>query len=582
MRKSIVYRILFILIFLTVLFVLNTVLSGVTNSQVQLSTSLISDSFLSLEYNQVNLTKNITQINQTIGSYFLVEEDKNTEDIIQSIQDEVNRTETIVKNIDTICDEYSVKAMNRTMSDSYAPYLADMENYLKHALSIADFIKTKDKISAKNTYQEFEVLSNSMAEKEKAFQKVLDENINHETNLVHARVTRSTIIIWGMAIVFVLSVAVAFYVCRKTIIIPLKKVNRNLGEIIDKLEKDEGDLTTRIEYMYDDEVGQISKGINRFLETLQQVIISIKSGSNTIYHSTEMMNDHLLECKDSTSSISGALNEMSASMEEINGTLQNIDNGAQNVLHAANTIEEEANSNTVQVGEIVEHAESVRVQSNESKKKTETVLQDIGNKISVSIEKSRSVEKINELTNTILGISSQTNLLALNASIEAARAGNAGKGFAIVADEIRKLAEDTKDIASDIQDTNTLVIDSVEDLVQNANEIMTYVTEKVICDYDGFVDVANTYKQDADVINEMLTRFTTKSKELREVATDMANGIKGITIAVDESVNAVIESNEDTNTLAHSITSISNEAEHNWEIVNELNLEVNKFKRVEE
>lgn len=581
MRKSIAYRILLILIVLTALFVTNTALSGVTNLQVKLSTSLISDSFLNLEYKQVNLVRDISNIDLLINSYLLEEDDSKGEEKATELLQAVDEAKIIANDIEAICKEFSKKAMNTTLSEAYEPYQQNILSYLEQMSSNSNLMKSKDKAAVKSAYQSFQETKAAMKETESGFQKILDENIQHETSLINSRTLRATVIVWGMAVIFIIAVIIDFIICMKTIIRPLKTVNQSINEMIQKLVNEEGDLTVRIDCAREDEVGQIAKAINQFLDTLQNLMIAIKSSSAHIDHSTETINNHILECKDSTASMSGALNEMSASMEEINGTLQNIDNGAQNVLLSANTIEEVSKTNLEQVEKIAERADSVHAIANKSKQQTQTILKEIENKITVSIEKSHSVEKISELTDTILGISTQTNLLALNASIEAARAGTAGKGFAIVAEEIRKLAENTKAIASDIQTTNTLVIDSVEELVSNANEIMEYITKEILNDYDGFVTVATTYKQDADTMNDMLNHFSIKSEELKETATDMANGIKGIAVAVEESVNVVISSNENTNMLVHSIASISDQATDNLEIVKELNGEVNKFKKVE-
>ncbi len=581
MRKSIARRILLILIILTGLFLSNTVLSGVTDSQVKLSTSLISSSFLNLEYEQVNLIKNMSQICLLINDYLLAENETNGEKIAAELVQTVDVARTIADDVGIICEEFSTKAMNAELSEAYQLYQQSIHSYLEQVSSISNLVENGDKVSVKATYQSLQTAKFVMEEAESVFQKVLDEKIQHETSLIGSRSFRATMIIWSMAILFVIMAATAFIVCMRTIIKPLKTVNKSINEMIHKLENEEGDLTVRIDYSGEDEVGQIAKGINEFLNILQKLIIAIKASSDRIDYSTETINNYILECKDSTTGISGALDEMSAGMEEINGTLQSIDNGAQDVLHSANTIEEVSKTNLGHVEQIAERADSIHKQSNQSKKQTEMILQEIENKISASIEKSHSVEKISELINAILGISSQTNLLALNASIEAARAGNAGKGFAIVAEEIRKLAESTKEIASDIQMTNALVIDSVDELVSNANEIVDYITREVLKDYDGFVTVANTYKEDADTMNGMLNHFSVKSKELKETATDMANGIRGIAVAIEETVNVVINSNEDTNMLVHSVSSISDQAADNLEIVRGLNSQVNKFTTIQ-
>lgn len=581
MRKSIVSRILFILVFLTGLFVVNTALSGVTNSQVRLSSDLISDSFLSLEYNQVNLAKGLDGINLSIQSYLLADAEDGGKEAAKEIQESAQQSRTVVSDIASICEEFSDKAMNTALMEAYEPYYKAMDSYLQQVSVIAGYIENEDAASVEAEYETLEKLSVNMTDTEKGFQEVLDLSIAHETGLIHSRVTRSTVIIWVMASLFILSAGAAFFICMKTIIKPLKTTKDDLNSIIQKLEAGEGDLTVRIDCSSKDEIGQIVKGINSFLDALQRAMLSIKSGSYTIQGSTQTINNHILECKDSASDISGALNEMSASMEEISATLQNMDGAAQNVLQASNTMEESARSGSLQVGNIVTRAQEVSAQAEESKERTKDILQQIGGRMEASIEKSRSVEKINELTDAILGISSQTNLLALNASIEAARAGNAGKGFAIVAEEIRKLAENTKDIAGDIQSTNTIVVDSVKELANNSDEIMSYITEIIMEDYAGFAAVTGGYKEDTRAINEMLSGFEEKSQKLRETASHMAEGLSGITIAVEESVKAVVQSNEDTNILFSSITTISDEAARNLETVNTLSGEVNKFKKVE-
>jgi len=191
------------------------------------------------------------------------------------------------------------------------------------------------------------------------------------------------------------------------------------------------------------------------------------------------------------------------------------------------------------------------------------------------------VEKINELTSNIMDISTQTNLLALNASIEAARVGASGQGFAVVANEIRKLSDHTNHTANSIQTISALVTDSVNELVDNANTILSYISGRVLDDYANFVDTANNYKADVVIINQMLSRFTSQSEELRRVSTQMAEGIKGISLAVEDGVKVMIDSNESTASLLDSMTTISGEVSYNQEIVNRLHhSHVNKFKKI--
>lgn len=268
-------------------------------------------------------------------------------------------------------------------------------------------------------------------------------------------------------------------------------------------------------------------------------------------------------------------------MEEISSTIQNVDYGAQEVRSASNDIADEATKNLAQVNQIVERADVIQKQTIEGKRQTEAVLQDINTSMSLSIENSRSVKRINELTLDVLNIPNQTNLLALNESIEAARAGESGKGFAVVAEEIRKLSEGTKENVENIQSLNSHVIYAVDELVDNGNKLLSYITEKVLPDYDEFVNVTNKYKQNIDTIHAMLTRYQEKSGDLRKISDHMAEGIEGVTLAVEESVRVMVQSSDDTTMLLNAITVISDESSQNWEIIDGLNQQVNKFKKVE-
>ena len=413
------------------------------------------------------------------------------------------------------------------------------------------------------------------------FQDVLiatavDNMIANRTNTVNAVSSISDV----MFFVFLGAAVFMVFVVNKSISAPAKNASGHLSSIIEKIENNEGDLTERIQIKSQDEVGQLVNGVNSFIAQLQGIMIKIRKEAATMNEQAATITNGINESNESASSISATMQELSASMEEVAATLDEITTGVQEILDASNNMSQMAESGKQYVEGIKGRAVNVRGEAQTSKATTTEMITGIRGLLEVAIENSRSVQKINELTNDILGISSQTNLLALNASIEAARAGEAGRGFAVVADEIRDLAERSKDTANNIQSISGQVTSAVEDLAKNANDMISFIDETVLGDYDKFVGVANTYHEDADHMDEILQTFYRDAQKLADTMAQMAEGIDGINIAVDESAQGVTSAAQSTGALVEALITIKTEADANREISEDLQGEVRRFKSI--
>ena len=230
--------------------------------------------------------------------------------------------------------------------------------------------------------------------------------------------------------------------------------------------------------------------------------------------------------------------------------------------------------------EMKTRAKSLENTVTETRQTTSEMIGQITVELKTAIESSKSVEEIDGLTNDILNISNQTNLLALNASIEAARAGEAGKGFAVVADEIRKLADDSRETANNIQIINTKVIEAVRTLSGNSQQLISYIDETIMADYDNFVVAGHQYNSDAEYISEYMADFVSKTKNLKDIIGDVVTSINDISVAVEEGAEGVALAAMGTTNLANEMSEINSEIGNCGDVSGELQEQVNQFKQV--
>ncbi|MBR0429588.1 MAG: methyl-accepting chemotaxis protein [Lachnospiraceae bacterium] len=576
--SSIKGRMLGILLLLLVIFCVNGVMSGITNNQVELSTKLISGYTISMMEEQAAMQQARSTIDHTVLNYML--NHTAAEELQQQAQDALALMTAQADALNGDVAGFAKAEMNTALSDAYAPYYEAITAYSTEAEAILGAIAKNDFTNVQSAYVNLRAAADTLEQQESAFDQVRTTLTNHESALVATRVRRATMITVIMGVVFIVAMALAILLCLRTIVRPLEGMQKQMGVIIDDLKAGNGNLTKRIRIRYMDEAGRIAVGINTFMEELQNVIATIKSGSGQIQNATGTMDEQLNRSEQISASVFDGMSEISANMEEISATLQNIDASTTEILEASNRIKESSEANAATVATLLTNAEASRQASMTNKTATQEMIEDISARMEESMEKSSSVEQIRELTDNILNISSQTNLLALNASIEAARAGDAGRGFAVVATEIQKLAENTKNIATNIQETNVVVLDSVHELVANANELLNYITSTILVDYDSFVESAQENKNGIAEIDALLSGFAERAQEMQALTEALSNGIAEISIAAESSASRLVQSTEDMNTLHLAVSEIRTQSDNNSHTVDALNTEVEKFKEI--
>lgn len=361
---------------------------------------------------------------------------------------------------------------------------------------------------------------------------------------------------------------------------PLKDTERQLNTLIGHLENDQGDLNERIVTKKEDEIGRLVFGINLFLSKLQIIMKSIQQHAVSLDDSSGKIVSKVSDSSQDMKTMLREMDELCRQMQSIRGTLDHITEDMQTLNSSSGMISDATISGRAYAAEMKERANGIKELAMHSKSESEEITSSLKEVLGSSMESSKSVNSIQNLTDEILSIASQTNLLALNASIEAARAGEAGKGFAVVADEIRVLADNSRNTANSIQQISNNVVACVEEMASSSAKLLEYVSTNVLEDYDSFVSASVKYLNDADALERIMGEFYEKSVELSRGSETVNSGICQISQAVGEENTKVSELSETMKELSGNMEEIQDFTAVNDEVSNALKRSIAKFKAI--
>ena len=405
---------------------------------------------------------------------------------------------------------------------------------------------------------------------------VIKANVEKQEKIYNANRATAFVLMGISVVLFIITVVVAV----ETIVKPLRRQNKQLSDIIDNINNGKGDLTMRVDVKSHDEIGQSAIGINHFIETLQNIMSKIINNSNVLDGVVGKVAESVNSSSDSANDISAIMEELSATMEEVSATTGGVSSNTASAEEKVKDMAEQTKIISQYAQEMKGRAVTLEQTANDNKNSTSQVINDITGELNTALENSRSVEKVAQLTEDILSISSQTNLLALNASIEAARAGEAGKGFAVVADEIRQLADSSRETANNIQTINEQVIEAVNGLVKASERIISYINENILPDYEAFVQGGRQYSEDAVHIDDSMAEYEKSAQEILSTMIEITDAIEGINKAVEESANGVTDAAVNVDSLVQSMSEVHGKMEENSSVAKNLKDESANFVNV--
>ncbi len=374
--------------------------------------------------------------------------------------------------------------------------------------------------------------------------------------------------------VVVLSIIMYFLVSMvlKPIDIIVKLIDRTAA--LDFTHFDESDSIV----VRRDETGKITRSIGNMRKVIRGIVYQLDEASESLNNNANDLKNTTSQVNENSSDNSATSEELAAGMQETTATTESINDNIVDIFDNVQNINSVAADSEKSAVEIQNKVEKLSKDVVKAQKNTQDIYQSVKLQSEAAIEKSKAVQKINALTDTIKSIADQTNLLSLNASIEAARAGESGRGFAVVAEEIGSLATQSGETVDGISEIVAEVNEAVNNMSQCLKEMLDFIDTNVMRDYQSFSEVTNSYTTDAKFFGDNMSDIRERIENLTSTIDDIKHAIADINTTIGEAATGVTDVAEKTSDVVR-LTEHTNElVDESANFSDELRNIVNQFK----
>lgn len=395
---------------------------------------------------------------------------------------------------------------------------------------------------------------------------------------VHETLNKVTIMLRNSLILIIICVII----CIVIACILGRKITKPIEQVTKDLDKaKEGDFTSQqyVDYIKKkNEIGMLARALNMLQESMKEIVTKVGKSSNVVSSSTQHLTGTINSLVNEVSNISAIVEELSASMEQTEATAITLNESSDKIIQYIDMMEDKNKSGVESANEISNRAMLLKKEAIDSAQKADKVSKLAQEKLKKAIEESKEVRRINELTKAILDISDQTSLLSLNASIEAAKAGEFGRGFSVVADEIRSLAENSEYTALEIQVITKKVIIAVNKLCESSYDVLKFMETNVNEMYQKLIQTSEQYNNDSMDMRHIFEKVSEVSKHIFGEIEFLLTSFSELTDATTEGVKGIQCISENAEDVSSHTRKIEEEVNSLSQVANDLKSAVYVFK----